>query len=407
MNTTAKDSTRSLGAQPRPAASSRPLRIAVNGTSAVTGGGVTYLLNLLPALAALGTAHEYVVLLGAHQRKLARELPANFRYRWITFGRPVSARRKLWEQTALPLLLRSEKIDVLLAPADVAPLLAPCPVVLAVRNPNPYWGPRGSNWKAKLRDRMLRLVTRLSAARASRVFFVSEHSRQRITPFLRSPVERTSVVYHGIGEEFRLERGATDAPGAAIAEGRYVLSVSAVRIHKNFETLIRAFSQLVREPGCSDMRLVIIGAVIDPPYFEQLTSLVRELTLEASVTFRGEMPYADLPAVYRGARLFVLPSLAETFGHPLVEAMASGVPVVATDLEIMREMCEDAAGYFHPGDPGSLFAEMRELLSNETLRQDRIRSGLARARKFSWDRTARQTVDLLEIAAGRQSVTRG
>lgn len=376
----------------------RPLRIAVNGTSAVTGGGVTYLLNLLPALAALGTAHEYVVLLGVHQRKLASELPANFRYRWITFGRPISARRKLWEQTALPLLLRSEKIDVLLAPADVAPLLAPCPVVLAVRNPNPYWGPRGSNWKAKLRDRLLRLVTRLSAGRAARVFFVSEHSRRSILPFLRSPVERTSVVYHGIGEEFCLERAAVVA-ARPIVDGPYVVSVSAVRIHKNFETLLRAFAQLIREPGLSNLRLVVIGALIDPPYYEQLTSLVRELALERSVTFHGEMPYGELPAVYRAASLFVLPSLAETFGHPLVEAMASGVPVVVTDLEIMREMCEGAVSYFRPGDPQALFVAMRELLSNETLRRERIESGLRRARSFSWDRTARQTVELLESAA--------
>lgn len=382
------------------------MRIALNATSVITGGGVTYWLNFLPVLAALGAPHEYIVLLGTHQERLGLDLPANFHVERIAFGQPVALRRMVWEQTGLPSILRRRGADVLLAPGDIAPFICPCPVVLAVRNPNPYWGPRGSNWKARLRDRALRVITRLSAARSAHVFFVSADSRRRITPILRIPDAKSSVIYHGIGRRF-LERGAPgpdDAVGLPAAP--YILSVSAVRIHKDYETLVRAFAVLKRDvTACRDMRLVIVGAIIDPPYYERLRTLIAELALGDAATFLGEIHYEKVHTLYRGASVFVLPSLAETFGHPLVEAMASGVPVVTTDLEVTREVCESAAGYFRPGDARSLVAEIENLVSNDGLRQSRIAAGLERARSFSWERTVRQTLDLLESAAVRRQGT--
>jgi glycosyltransferase involved in cell wall biosynthesis len=361
---------------------------------------MTYWLNLLPSLAEVGGPHSYLVLVGAGQDRIPIDLPGNFQVERVQFGSPVRIWRLAWEQTRLPLLLRKRGIDVLLAPADIAPFFCPCPIVMAIRNPNPHWGPRASTLKGRLRDATLRQLTRVSAARAHSVFFVSEDSRQRISPSLGLSRAKSSVVYHGIGRQF-LTRGVSEqASPSRDFGGPYVLSVSVVRIHKDFETLIRAFAAFAgRDIGRRDYKLIIAGTVIDQPYYERLRGLVSELGLDDSVRFLGEVRYADLPPLYRDADLFVLPSLAETFGHPLVEAMASGLPVIATDLDVMREICADAAEYFRPADWTDLLAKMETIVSDDALRRTRIAAGIERAAEFSWDRCALETLKLLESAA--------
>ena len=110
------------------------LVIGLNATAAVTGGGVTYWLNLLPALARLARGHRYILYASAHQEQLRIELPAGFEKRDVRFLPPHALSRLLWEQTLFPGELRRDRVDVLLAAADVAPLRSPCPVVLAVGN---------------------------------------------------------------------------------------------------------------------------------------------------------------------------------------------------------------------------------------------------------------------------------
>ena len=381
----------------------RPLRIALNAMSAVTGGGVTYWRQILPELAALGAPHEYLLLAGGHQGALGEGLPPAFTTRRIAIGRPLGPRRALWEQTGLPRVLREWRADVLLAPNDMAPLRAPCPVVLGVRNSNPYYGPRGSTWKERLRDRAIRRLTILSAARAARVFFVSEDSRRRIAPILGLSEARSRVIYHGIAPMFLDRAGASGGSAFPNPARAYILSVSAVRIHKDFGTLFRAFAALRKDsPLAATMELRIAGAVIDRAYYDSLQRKIAELGLEGSVVFAGEVRYQDLPGLYGSARMFVLPSLAETFGHPLVESMASGLPVVTTDLGVTREICGDAALYYEPGSADSLLAAMKSLVDEGPVRARLVEAGPQRARRFSWHETAARTLATLEEAAAER-----
>lgn len=381
-----------------PADRAGSLRIAINTTAAVTGGGMTYWLNILPALARIARPHQYHILYGPIQQKIRIDLPDNFHFHYFHFGRPRVYRRVIWGQTGILRFLRRESIDVLLAPGDLAPLRSPCPFVLAIRNPTPHYGPRASTLKGRLRLWTLRNLTRMSAHRAEHVYFVSNDSRRRIAFSLRIPIEKTSVVYHGIGEHF-LSPSLTNERQVP-ARRPYLLSVSAINNHKDFETLIRAFAVSIR--CCEALRgreMIIAGKNIDPPYFEHLRRLVADLGIGDAVRFCGEVPYPELPPLYRGAELFILPSLAETFGHPLVEAMASGVPVLTTDLPIMREICGEAAEYFEPAAVEDLAAKMSELITNHELRRARVAAGLARAGRYSWQRCASETLDLLEGAA--------
>jgi len=370
------------------------MRFAIDGTAAVTGGGITYLLNLLPALAEVDAENEYWVFLSSRQTQVVLSLPSRFQVQKVGFPKPAVLWRVLWQQVVLPVWLRRNRIDVLLAPTDIAPLLAPCPTVLAIRNPNPYWGPPASTLPGRVREFFLRFLTSLSARHASCVFFVSDFSRQLIARWLGLDLKKTAVIYHGLGEGFTEHNERYSWPENLGVRFPYILCVSAIRIHKDQASLIKAYGSLVRRIGIRHS-LVLVGAVVDRPYYEKLQRMIEDEGLQERVQFLGEVPYVQLPNLYRHADLFVLPSLAETFGHPLVEAMASGIPVVTTDLPVAREICQDAAWYFQPRNAPELAEKMQALLEDDAARLTLRRAGLARAKYFSWRQAALATLALL------------
>ncbi|MBI4454621.1 MAG: glycosyltransferase [Acidobacteria bacterium] len=142
--------------------------------------------------------------------------------------------------------------------------------------------------------------------------------------------------------------------------------------------MIRAFKHVVSTQSIN-YRLVIAGPVAEPPYHRSLELLLRQEGIVDRVTFWGELPYSAMPGLYRSAELFVLPSLVETFGHPLVEAMASGLPVITTDLPASREICGDAALYFRPGDEAELVDKIHLVLKDTETRDAPRAAGLGRA----------------------------
>lgn len=380
-------------------AGSAPLRIALNATAAVTGGGITYWLNLLPALDRLDTGHEFIVYAPEGEERLPLDT-VRLRVERVGFPRPRALSRMAWEQLRLPGLLDRAAADVLLAAADVAPLRGRCPVVLAIRNENPYAGPRASTLAGRVRERILRELTRRSARRAEHVYFVSESSRRRVAPLLGLDGRKTGVIHHGVAAIFSEGGGAAAGAGLEVARKPYVLCVSAIRVHKDLLTLIEAFTEFRRSaPSGPETRLLIAGRVIDAPFHEKLLALVRESELAGSVVFCGELPYDALPRLYREAELFVFPTLAETFGHPLVEAMASGTPVVATDLDVCREVCGPAAVYSRAGDARDLASAMIRIVTDRDGRERLREAGRQRAALYSWERCARETVRVLERAA--------
>ncbi|MBI4454642.1 MAG: glycosyltransferase family 4 protein [Acidobacteria bacterium] len=372
----------------------KPIRIAIDATSAVTGGGMTHLLNLLPALADIDQANTYWILLSSWQTGMELDLPSRFKVKRIHFPKPTKLCRLAWQQFVLPIFLARRGVDALLSPTDVAPLLGVIPTVLGIRNPNPYWGPEATTRLGRIRESVQPRLTRFSARKATRLFFVTEYSRQVISSKLGLPLNKSRVIYHGVSRAFSDGHAVSGSLQSFEGSHPYILCVSAVRVHKDYATLIRAFKDLVSRHSVSH-HLVIAGPVVDPPYYQRLESMLGQEGVADRVHFIGELPYRAMPGLYRDAELFVLPSQAETFGHPLVEAMASGLPVITTDLPVSREICHDAASYFPPGDPRALADKMHLLLSDAGARDALAASGLKRALDFSWTKTAQQTLQLL------------
>ena len=153
------------------------------------------------------------------------------------------------------------------------------------------------------------------------------------------------------------------------------------------------------------MQVIFTGSPDDNQFSRATAALVREIGLDETVHFVGLVPNDQIHSLYRSADVFAFPSWAETFGIPLVEAMACGVPVVAADIEVNREVAADAAVYHAVSNPESLAAQLIRVLEDRELREQLATIGRQRSKQFTWDRAAKLTLAALQEAAGSQPVT--
>ena len=375
-------------------------RVAIEASSASSGGAIRFLSQICPALSKDSSNITYYLLNRTEQRSQLPALPHNFHWiripdqtRWIPF-------RLLWLQVVLPRILTEIGADVLLAASDVSTLRSPCPMVLMSHNINPFSPLRGQIWRRKQLVRMAahRRLIKACSRRADKVVFVSNWSRQAMLPYLNISQEKTSVVYHGVDEVFRPfpKRVAPDnAP-------RIILAVSEVLEHKNLARLIEAFIQLSKSSH-KEVRLIIAGGIGSEELRQSLEARLTNEGILDRVTFLGFVPKEELAVWYHQAELLVFPSLAETFGLPLIEAMASGLPVVASNATAMPEICQKAALYFDPENILEMDQAIQRVLTEPDLRDELIRQGIKRASSFSWEDTAANLLSSLEMAQSRAS----
>ncbi|MDH3214354.1 MAG: glycosyltransferase family 4 protein, partial [Myxococcales bacterium] len=354
------------------------------------GGGFTYLVNILPRLARRAPDCEFRALVCSD--RLAHSIASEPNLTVELLPKRGFAGRLRFAWIEAPRLARQWGADLYFSAGESAPLHAACPTIASLRNPHVFTKlDQGWSRKQRLRLAALRWVARLSIRSCDRVMFVSEDSAEWIGDGLGLPERRRAVIHHGIDRE-AWSRGVTKT----VHPRPYILSVSEVIRHKNYVRLIEAYAALARvRPNVPD--LVIVGDGLDPEY-EQRMECARAATgaLAERIHMVGGVPYAEIPSYYAGADLFVFPSYLETFGHPLLEAMASKVPVVASDLPVFREIAGDAAFYSDPHDPLSLARAMEEALFVPEARNLLVKRGLERLAHFSWDRTATRLLALFD-----------
>ncbi len=368
----------------------QPARILINALHAKSGGGLTYLRNMLPRLAADGRLNLHL-LLHRDQRNLFGPLPASITMHEVGFRQGFWA-RVIWEQTRLPGLARRLGIDVTFSPANFGPLFAPKPVVL-LRNAIEV-GRNEHRFLKRLYWIALGIMTALSVARSRRVIAVSDYAGRTLSYGLATKAPgKLSVIHHGIDPAFT--RSALRAI-AAPDEPPFLLAVGDLYVQKNYEKLIEAFALLSH--ATPRLRLKIAGRPVDEAYRQQLKEAVRKSGLESVVEFLGEVQRDNLISLYQRCRIFIFPSIVETFGQPLAEAMACGAPVASSNTTAMPEIAGDAALYFDPSDATDMARQISRLLEDDALSQELAARGTRRASEFSWDDTARRTADVLTDA---------
>jgi glycosyltransferase involved in cell wall biosynthesis len=360
-------------------------RILINALSWSFGGGNTYSLNLIRELSRDPRGFRFTVL-GAQGRFPVDEaggldvatvrLPAAGAQASTLF-------RVAYEETLLP--LRARHFDLLYCMADLAPAFGSTPTVVHLRNFHVY----DRRFIDTLRMKVLRGLVHLGLRGVRRIVFPSQSAADLISPALSVPADRIAVVPHGVSAEF-LDSEASVRPAVP-----YLFLPALLERHKNVAVLIESLRHV------SDPKLEVWIAghdSIDPGYVRGLRRIADELQLGSRVRFLGPVPYREIFSYYRGAVALVFPSLLETFGHPLLEAMVAGTPIVASDIPTCREVGADVALYFDPHDPVALAAAVERIRSQPGETNRRIEQGRARAARFSWKNAVDQLCVVFEDA---------
>ncbi|MBI5885815.1 MAG: glycosyltransferase family 4 protein [Deltaproteobacteria bacterium] len=290
------------------------------------------------------------------------------------------------EQFGLPGEMNRFNPDVFHYPSFNMPLNNPKPAVVTIHDLVYYLAPGACS---RLRHWYARVVFPLVARRAMRVITGSEHTKRDIVNHLGVDPAKITVIYHGVSSLYRpvADVAAVDAVKRRYGlEGDYILYVGTHHPRKNLKRLIEAFA-MIKPKG---VRLAITGAMEERRL--DLYETPERFGVQERVVFTGPVREEDLPALYSGATIFVIPSLYEGFGLTPLEAMACGAPVISSNLTSLPEVVGDAAMTFNPLDVEALAGCMQTLLNDGALRASLREKGIARARLFNWKRTAEQTL---------------
>ncbi len=303
--------------------------------------------------------------------------------------------RIAWEQTVLPARLRALNVDLVHGLVNVLPLATRVPGVVTVHDLSFL---HGEDRRRRLKQAYLRRLCRVSVHQARQVIAVSQQTANDLVRGFGVPAARVCVIPNGVDPRF-----APAAPKASRAfrvrkglPSRFVLYVGTLEPRKNLAALVRAFVawQRAHPAQRGEIKLVLGGAM--GWYADEILGLVKELDAGRDVLFPGYVADVELPDWYRAAELFVYPSRFEGFGLPVLEAMACGTPVLCSDIPALREIAADAALTFAPDDERALLDGLSRGLAEAALRADLSARGLARAAKFSWAATARETVGVYQ-----------
>lgn len=379
------------------------MKIALNALSAQSGAGVSMFINILPQLAQIDEKNSYLIFVSPQQRRFDGAIPQGFKKAALGYVPANPFLRILWEQCIFPFYLLWHRIDVLYSVGNTTSIFAPCRVVLLIENANPY-SMIGIQWSRgeRFRNKLLYILGWLSARRAAKIRFVSENSKKLILRQIKVPEKKCVVIPHGVvfDSPFPLGKGG-------VRENSYILTVGANGPHRNIHRLLKAFAVLDQYKG----DLLIIGAV-SQRYKGLLNEFIKQLELQKRVIFKGEVLHQELLSYYAHADALAFPSIEETFGIPLIEAMALGVPIAASDCDLdlryrnkcfspFREVCKDAAYYFNPFDVQDIAKGLDTVLNNALLRHELVIKGKERVKQYDLANTARVLVQLFNSVYNR------
>lgn len=293
----------------------------------------------------------------------------------------------LWEQLILPTHLRSG--EVLLSPANTGPLWVRKQVVVihdAAALDHPEWFDR--RFAAVYRALLPRLAHTVRS-----ILTVSAHSKARLQAHIGEAGDRIQIVYPGVDTRiFTAQRGSSAVIRRRFGIGpRYLLWVGAIEPRKNLPRLLEAWC--LASPRLPGVQLVLLGGV------RRGTRLIKPPQAAPGAVWTGVLSDSDLVALYSDALALILPSLEEGFGLPVLEALACGAPVIASETIGAREVVGDAALWVNPKHVGEITAAIERISGDEALRQSLSQRGLALARTFTWERAADQVEAALQSAA--------
>jgi glycosyltransferase involved in cell wall biosynthesis len=380
------------------------IHVFLNGLAASAGGGLTYLRNVVPHLAARDDVHTSLAV----SRCIRQEFGAYKRVSVVDTDIGGSAAGRFFkEQRCLPQLIRQAGADVLISAGNFALRKSPVPQILLSRNSLYTSADYYRDLRARreyglcLDTRFKGFLAKRSIHWAERTVAPSEAFAEELRGWTRRPI---LSIHHGFDRDAffdhpePLPRDVQQKLDGAVGDLKLLL-VSHYNYYRNFETLFQAMPDLCHRLN-GKVKLVLtcsLRSEANPGAYlaESAAALVQRLGISQNVLELGTVPYHLLHHVYRACAIYVAPAYAESFAHPLVEAMASGLPVIASDLDVHREICGSAALYFSRFSSQELADQVFELAQFPEKRGQLSELGGLRADDFGWNR---HVAAILELA---------
>jgi len=362
-----------------------------------------YTKNLMDHLLALDKKNEYVLFyynpkyLGRyaryeHVREKLVQPPLNLTFGEFSF--PDALSRFIWDQVKIPIEAKREGVDLLFNPADSVPLFARCKTIMVLH---------GSEWLThpqffRFYDRIYsRIMLPLYYKKANLFLTNSDTNKRNFVNFLKVSPDKIKTIYFGVTPRFRHiddDIFLKKAREKYHLPERFILYVGRIYPGKNFGNIIRAFSTIHTS---LPHKIIVAGS---PRYgYQREFASIEKLGLQGKIIFVGWVPEEDLIALYNLADLFIFPSFFESFGIPLLEAMACGCPAIASQTSALPEIAGGAAFLVNPYSPDEIAEAIKKVLTEEKLRKELIERGLNRAKEFSWEKCARETLAVFESFA--------
>jgi glycosyltransferase involved in cell wall biosynthesis len=382
------------------------IHVFINALSASAGGGLTYIRNVLPRLTNRDGVHTTLLVGGV----LRSEIPESPQVEVLREDYPGGSARRFWyEQRYLPERIRRSGANILLSTGNFALYRSPVPQILLSRNAL-Y---TSADFLRDMRERgdyRLWIDTEAKGALARWSVHVADRTVAPSAAFTeelkRWTGQDVAFIHHGFDHTAFFQdqaplRQDLQTQLDAIRGAVRVLFVSHYNYYRNFETLIRAIAILKKKMHSRKVRLLLtckLASKHNPGIYQadKAADLVRQLDLGEEVIELGAVPYPALHHLYRACDVYATPAYAETFAHPLVEAMASGLPVVASDLAVHKEICADSAQYFPRFSPELLAQRIMQVCESDEQKGTMCEKGRARSLEFSWDKHVEA---LLSLAA--------
>jgi len=366
------------------------MRIAIDGRMGGTRGGIgVYIRECISQLADIDKKNQYFVIVNKHGDGSFIPSADNFTILLSSITRKHYFIKDLWNLFFLPFLLKANNIDIYFNPRYILPFFKRnTKMVVTLHDMIAFLYPE--IWSG-LSGFRIRNYIKLSSQRADVILTVSNSAKKDIVRILKIPEDKIKVIYCGVNK--KLYKPIPDLSLQGLVKRKYgirkkfILIVGPLGTRKNHDRLIDAYSILpkyIRE----DYQLIITGE--KKGTYNNLLKKASKTRLADDIVFTGFIPEKEMPMVINAASLFVFPSLYEGFGIPLLEAMACGTPILASNVSSIPEVVGSAALLFDPYNINEMASVIDRVVTDKDLRQKLVQRGFERIKKYSWENTAKE-----------------